>query len=217
MARNILIVDDHPFLRMGVRTFLEKSFKDIFCVETDSVSSTEEALKNTVFNFAFVDISLHGEDGLELAVSLKLKQPSCRVIVLSMHKEPLLVKKARDFNLDGFLIKEDAFSLFHKIITAGNNTGFIISDKLNAAISTSGKSESTGSLVSKYNSLTQREQTVFRLLAEGMNYKEIGGHLGIKHKTVLVHRYNLMKKMELGDQTELVKCAMKLGLIDSVV
>lgn len=92
---------------------------------------------------------------------------------------------------------------------------FFISEKLNDAISTSGKSESTGSLVSMYNSLTQREQTVFRLLAEGMNYKEIGIEFGIKHKTVLVHRYNLMKKMVLDNQTELVKCAIKLGLIDS--
>ncbi len=128
-----------------------------------------------------------------------------------------MFKKARDFNLDGYLIKEDAFDSFKEIITAGKNTGFILSDKLITVMSTSGKSESTGSLVSMYNSLTQREQTIFRLLAEGMNYKEIGGRLGIKHKTVLVHRYNLMKKMELDDQTELVKCGMKLGLVDSVV
>ncbi len=217
MAKNILIVDDHPFLRMGVRTFLEKSFEDISCIETDSVSGTEAALKNTAFDFAFVDISLGGEDGLALAGILKQKQPDCKVIILSMHKEPLLVQKTRDLNLDGYLIKEDAFRSFQNIISSGNNTGFILSDKLNTVMSTSGKSESTGSLVSMYNSLTQREQTVFRLLAEGLNYKEIGSQLGIKHKTVLVHRYNLMKKMELGDQTELVKCGMKLGLIDSLV
>ncbi len=217
MVKNILIVDDHPFLRMGVRTFLEKSFDDITCVETDSVSNTRASLERISFDFAFVDISLGGEDGLELAEVIKQKQPDCQVVVLSMHKEPLLVQKARDLNLDGYLIKEDAFSSFQEILAAGKTTGFIISEKLKAVMSTSGKSESTGSLVSMYNSLTQREQTIFRLLAEGMNYKEIGSQLGIKHKTVLVHRYNLMKKMELGDQTELVKCAMKLGLIDSVV
>ena len=97
---------------------------------------------------------------------------------------------------------------------------FILSDKLNEvneAISSSGKSEITKTLVSKYNSLTQREQTIFRHLAEGSNYKGIAVELGIKQKTVLVHRYNLMRKMELADQTELVKCAMKLGLIDFVV
>ncbi|MEA1910442.1 MAG: LuxR C-terminal-related transcriptional regulator [Spirochaetota bacterium] len=134
-----------------------------------------------------------------------------------MHKEPLLVQKARDLNLDGYLIKEDVFDSFHKIITAGKNTGFILSDKLNTAMFSSGKSESTGSLVSMYNNLTQREQTVFRFLAEGLNYKEIGGELGIKQKTVLVHRYNLLKKMKLSDQTELVKSGMKLGLVDSIV
>jgi len=215
MVNNILIVDDHPFLRMGVRTFLERNFEGINCHETDSVSSTEDSLKRINFNFAFVDISLGGEDGLKLAGFIKVNQPVCKVIVLSMHKEPLLVQKAKELNLDGYLIKEDAFSLFHKIITPDKNTGFFISDKLNEAISTSGKSESTGSLVAMYNSLTQREQTVFRLLAEGLNYKEIGIEFGIKHKTVLVHRYNLMKKMEFGDQTELVKGAIKLGLIDS--
>ena len=86
MVKNILIVDDHPFLRMGVRTFLEKNFEDIYCVETDSVSSTEEALRINNFNFAFVDISLGGEDGLKLAGFIKVNQSSCKVIVLSMHK-----------------------------------------------------------------------------------------------------------------------------------
>ncbi len=152
---------------------------------------------------------------MELAGFIKIQQASCKVIVLSMHKEPLLVQKAKELNLDGYLIKEDAFSLFHKIITSDKNAGFFISEKLNEAISTSGKSESTRSLVAMYNSLTHREQTVFRLLAEGLNYKEIGSQLGIKNKTVLVHRYNLMKKMEFDDQTELVKGAIKLGLIDS--
>lgn len=215
MIKKILIVDDHPFLRMGVRTFLEKNFENIYCVETDSVLSTEESLNNTVFNFAFVDISLGKENGLELAGVIKQKQPDCQVIVLSMHKEPLLVQKAKELNLDGYLIKEDAFDSFHKFFTSDKNNEFIISDKLKEAISSSGKSEATGSLVSMYNRLTQREQTIFRLIAEGLNYKEIGSQLDIKYKTALVHRYNLMKKMELGDQTELVKCAIKLGLIDS--
>jgi len=217
MTKNILIVDDHPFLRMGVRTFLEKNFKDIFCVETDSVSSTEESLQKNNYNFAFVDISLGSEDGLELAGFIKVQQALCKVIVLSMHKEPLLVQKAKELNLDGYLIKEDAFHLFKKIITDNSNKDFILSDKLNDAIFSSGKSEITKTLVSRYNSLTQREQTIFRLLAEGSNYKGIAVELGIKQKTVLVHRYNLLKKMELADQTELVKCAIKLGLIDSVV
>jgi len=215
MIKKILIVDDHPFLRMGVRTFLEKNFKDIFCVETDSVSSTKDSLQKNNYNFAFVDISLGGEDGLELAGFIKVQQPKCKVIVLSMHKEPLLVLKAKELNLDGYLIKEDAFDSFKKIISNPSNTGFILNDKLNDAISVSGKSETTKTLVSKYNSLTHREQTVFRLLAEGSNYKGIAVDLGIKQKTVLVHRYNLLKKMELADQTELVKCAIKLGLIDS--
>jgi len=215
MAGNILIVDDHPFLRMGVRTFLEKNFNDITCVETDSVFCTEESLKETNFNFAFVDISLGGEDGLKLAGSIKEKQSACKVIVLSMHKEPLLVQKAQNLKLDGYLVKEDAFDSLKGIISNPSDTGFILSDKLNDAISVSGKSETTKTLVSRYNSLTQREQTIFRLLAEGSNYKEIAVDLGIKQKTVLVHRYNLLKKMELVDQTELVKCAIKLGLIDS--
>lgn len=215
MSNNILIVDDHPFLRMGVRTFLEKNFNDIYCVETDSVTSTEESLKKTNFKFAFVDISLGGEDGLKLAGFIKTKQSACKVIVLSMHKEPLLVQKAQSLELDGYLIKEDAFDSFKLIISNQSEPGFILSDKLKDALSSSGKSELTKTLVSKYNSLTQREQTIFRLLAEGSNYKEIAVDLGIKQKTVLVHRYNLLKKMELNDQTELVKCAIKLGLIDS--
>ena len=97
-----------------------------------------------------------------------------------------------------------------------NNTGFRLSSNLDDAMAALGKSEFTKSLMSRYNSLTQREQTVFRLLAEGLNYKEVGSELGIKHKTALVHRYNLMNKMETVDQTELVKCAIKLGLIDSI-
>ena len=215
MLKNILIIDDHPFFRMGIRTFLEKNFKNCFCVETDSAANTKAALKKIIFNFAFVDISLGDEDGLKLGGFLKIEQPDCKVVVLSMHKEPLLVQKARDLNLDGYLIKEDAFISLQTILNQNIKAGFFLSDKLEQAMIIYGKLESTTNLMSRYNSLTQREQTVFRLLAEGMNYKEIGSYLGVKNKTALVHRYNLMKKMDLADQTELVKCAIKLGLVDS--
>ena len=216
MARNILIVDDHPLFRMGVRTYLENNFEDVFCIETDSAVSTDAALEETDFNYAFVDISLGREDGLELSGIIKQKQPACQVIVLSMHKEPLMVIRAKELDLDGYLIKEDAFNSLSDILTTNNNTGFRLSSNLDDAMAALGKSEFTKSLMSRYNSLTQREQTVFRLLAEGLNYKEVGSELGIKHKTALVHRYNLMNKMETVDQTELVKCAIKLGLIDSI-
>ena len=212
--RNVFVVDDHPFLRMGVRSYLEKNFKDIILTEADSRKTAETVMESVLFDYAFIDISLGEEDGLELAALLKQKQPSCRVIILSMHKEPLLVERAKELNLDGYIIKEDAFDQLETIMESGETGEFVISKKLEEAIAVFGSYESTGTLIARYNSLTSREQTIFRLLAEGLNYKEIGYRLGIKHKTVLVHRYNLMKKLVASDQTEIVRCAVKLGLID---
>lgn len=212
--RNVLVVDDHPFLRMGVRSYLEKSFSDIILTEADSRYTAETVMDTVLFDYAFIDISLGEEDGLELAALLKQRQPACRVIILSMHKEPLLVERARELNLDGYIIKEDAFDQLKTIMESREAYKFVISKKLEEAIAVFGSYESTGSLIARYNSLTSREQTIFRLLAEGLNYKEIGYQLGIKHKTVLVHRYNLMKKLNVTDQTEIVRCAVKLGLVD---
>ena len=214
MAKKILIVDDHPFLRMGVRTFLENNFNDLACEEADTIASAKEASKKHTFDFAFVDISLGKENGLHLAEYLKKEQPPCRVIVLSMHKEPLLVKKARDSGLDGFLVKEDAFDLFKKALESPPETGFILSGSIDPAVISDEKGDSTTSLISSYNSLTGREKSIFRLLAEGFSCKETAFELGIKQKTALVHRSNLMKKMDLTDQTDIVKTAIKLGLID---
>jgi len=214
MEKKILIVDDHPLLRMGVRTFLERNVPGVSCFDAESEKSVLGLLKTNRFDFVLMDISLGVDDGLELAGQIKEKQPDCRVIVLSMHKEPLLVEKARQLGLDGYLVKEDAFSSFKDIFLNELAPGFILSDKLREAPFLTGNLQSEISLISRYNTLTNREQSVFRLLAEGMNYKEIGVELEISKKTVLVHRYNLMKKMKTEDQTGIVKTALQLGLID---
>lgn len=213
MEKHILIIDDHPFLRMGVKAYIAKHFSNIVCTEIDNANETLEILEKIKFDFSFIDISLGNEDGLELAGIVKNKQPGCRVIILSMHKEPLLVQKARDLNLDGYLVKEDAFSSFSKILESGNSTDFFLSERLEKTLSFLSEPVQGNSLFTLYNQLTQREQTIFRLLAEGMNYKEAAYELGIKNKTVLTHRYNLMNKMNLKNQTDIIKCAVRLGLI----
>jgi len=212
MTKHILIVDDHPFLRMGVKTYIEENFASTVCAETDNAAETLVMLKKTRFDFAFIDISLGDENGLNLAGIVKKKQPECRVIILSMHKEPLLVQKAKNLNLDGYLIKEDAFSAFSNIFKDNNSSGFIISKKLESSVFETEESDKT--ILSMYNTLTRREQTIFRLLAEGLSSKEIAYDLGIRHKTVLVHRHNLMQKMDMKNQTDILKCAIKLGLIN---
>jgi DNA-binding NarL/FixJ family response regulator len=201
--RNILVIDDHKLIFGGLKAEMPEESNLFYA--SDSAAS-RELVRNNAFSVAIVDVSLGDENGLELANELKSEIPD--IFFLSMHKTPFFIQKALNEGFRGYFLKDDSLDLLIEAVLSPGNRGFWVSDEVEMILNEYETNE-----VSSYETLTAREQQIFRLLAEGIGYKEIAYKLNVSPKTVSVHRDNIMRKMKLDHQTELIKQAVKLHII----
>jgi DNA-binding NarL/FixJ family response regulator len=195
----VLVVDDHKLIFDGLVHDLGDRYE---LVHAPTTNVARRLVAEGSFHAAIVDVSLHGETGFEMAEFCV--DAGLHTVFLTMHAQPLYVRRARQLGAVGYFLKDDDLSGLPAALDGGQ--GFVTSP----AVALDGGAEHQPST---YDLLTPREQQVFRLLAEGRGYKEIAYHLSISSKTVNVHRENLMRKMNLESQTQLVKAALRLGVV----
>ncbi len=212
----VVIVDDHPALREGLKTIInrETSFKVVG--EAGTANDGIELIKDIIPDLAIVDISLPDKNGIALVREIKRDLPDIKILILSMHAKGEFIARAFKAGADGYLTKESATNKLVvglKSIVEGNyyldsQTSREIVDILKATQTRINASDD------KYRSLTNREQEVLRLFAEGLSSKEIADQLNISHKTADNHHAHIMKKLKLRNIAELIRYAAKIGLID---
>jgi len=203
--RNILIIDDHKLIFGGLKAEMPGEYELFYAC--DSASAIELACK-VRFCAAIVDISLGDENGFDLANDLTKDIQIPEIFFLSMHKTPFYIQKALNEGFRGYFLKDDSLDLLIEAICYTEKRGFWVSEEVENILNDYESNE-----FSLYETLTAREQQIFRFLAEGIGYKEIAYKLNVSPKTVSVHRDNVMKKMKLDHQTELIKQAVKLHII----
>lgn len=203
--RNILVIDDHKLIFGGLKAEMPDEYELFYA--HDSKTAVELACKIR-FTTAIVDISLGDENGFDLANDLKCDIQIPEIFFLSMHKTPFYIQKALKEGFRGYFLKDDSLDLLIDAVCFPEKRGFWVSREVELILNDYESNE-----FSLYETLTAREQQIFRLLAEGVGYKEIAYKLNVSPKTVSVHRDNVMKKMKLDHQTELIKHAVKLRII----
>ncbi|MBN2655547.1 MAG: response regulator transcription factor [Spirochaetales bacterium] len=203
--RNILIVDDHKLIFSGLKGEISDDYSLFYAA--DSRVALDLACRNR-FDAAIIDISLGDENGFDLAEELRREVLVSELFFLSMHKTPYYVRKAMNEGYRGYFLKDDSLDLLIRAVTEPADRQFWMSDEVEKMLNDYVDDE-----YSHYENLTAREQQIFRLLAEGVGYKEIAYKLNVSPKTVSVHRDNIMRKMKLDHQTELIKQAVKLRII----
>ncbi|WP_027182677.1 response regulator [Desulfovibrio inopinatus] len=214
--KRVIIVDDHPLFREGLKTMLARTPGYTVVGEAGDVEPGIDVITEHMPDIALVDISLPGGSGIELCSTILEKSPSTAVLIVSMHSKVDYITAAFQAGAKGYLVKDSAAEKLGQAleaVTAGETW-------MDAAVS----SEVVRRLVGGpkhdqksdqgYSALTSREQEIFRLLAEGLSTKEIAEKLFISPKTVENHRSHIMGKMELSSAVELVKTAARLGIID---
>jgi two-component system invasion response regulator UvrY len=201
--RNLLIVDDHKLIFGGLKSELPDDYELYYA---HNKATAIDLVRNNTFATAIVDISLGDENGFDVANALKGIVPE--ILFLSMHKTPFYIQKALNGGFRGYFLKDDSLDLLIDAICSPEKRGFWVSQEVETLLNDYETNE-----FSLYDTLTAREQQIFRLLAEGVGYKEIAYKLNVSPKTVSVHRDNIMRKMKLDHQTELIKHAVKLRII----
>lgn len=213
----VLIVDDHPMFREGLKAILKRDPRYEVVAEAGNGRQGLDALADTGADMALVDISLPDVNGIRLTRELKLVCPDLKVVIVSMHSKIEHIAEAFKAGASGYLVKESASDgLLKGLDTVAQGEYFLDSSVSPTVVESLVSSPLQRGFTRDpdYSSLTPREQEVMRLLAEGLSPKEIAEKLFISPKTAENHRANLMKKLNLHSKVELIRYAARLGLID---
>jgi DNA-binding NarL/FixJ family response regulator len=207
----ILIVDDHAVLRDGIRAMLG-AYDEINIV--GEASDGLEAIKKSLElmpDVVLMDIAMPGMDGLEATRRIKKKSPRMKVLVLTQYDDRQYILSAIKAGVDGYLPKRAVGSeLISAIRVVSQGDSVLYPSAATALINDYRQHAEVGS----YDRLTARQREILKLIAEGHTSKEIAGMLNISVKTVLGHRADIMKNLGLRNRTELIKYAMREGLLD---
>ena len=205
--RQILIVDDHPIMRLGLAKLIEAEPDLEVAWEAGTAREALVHLENATPDLVLVDMTLPDRGGLELIKDIRAAFEGVQCLAISMHDEELYAERVLRAGGRGYVMKEEAPGKLIQAIRRVMDGGVFLSEKMEARIvELFAGGEKGGSPVDR---LSDRELEVFRLLGEGFGTREIAGKLGISVRTIDAHRAHIKEKLGLKDATELVHQAVR--------
>ncbi len=215
--KTILIVDDHPLFREGLKSLIARSSKFEVVGEGGTGREALRLAKKLKPDLVVMDISLPDRSGLDVTRDLRNLLSETRIIIVSMHSKIDHITEAFRAGATGYVVKESAADRLLQGLDIVSKGEYFLDSSLSPEVvyklmeSPENKTKINDA---RYDSLTPREQQVMRLLAEGLSAKGIAERLFISPKTVENHRANIMNKLDLHSAMELVRYSARLGLID---
>jgi DNA-binding NarL/FixJ family response regulator len=158
-----------------------------------------------------LDLSMPGRSGMELIKLARAEKPQLRILVLSMHQEMQYAVRAIKTGASGYLTKESAPAQLVQALRKIAGGGAYISTEVAEQLALGAM---PGAAAAAHEALSAREFEVFRLLATGVSVTDVAGRLAVSVKTVSSHKANLMQKMGLTNQSDLLRYAIRHGLAD---
>jgi DNA-binding NarL/FixJ family response regulator len=209
----VIIADDHGILREGIRALVSLSSDVEVVAEVADGRAAVDACKALDPDVVLMDIAMPGLGGLEATLELKREHPRTKVLVLTQYEDREYVRRFLKAGVSGFVLKKAAGSALIDAIRAVHGGGLVLDPQVaREAMEELGKPEQTSGQ-DPYETLTDREKQVLKLVAEGHSNKEVAEVLGISVKTAMTHREHVMEKLDLHNRTDLVRFALKRGVI----
>ena len=201
----ILIVDDHPVVRLGMRRLIESHPGLSVVLEAETAEQAVLAGTSTNLDLAIVDLSLKTGSGLELIQTLRAAAPTLPVLVLSIHDEALFAERCVRAGARGYIMKQEAVDNLITAIEHVLSGGIFVSQRvLQARLGVPDRSPPSAG---RLGNLTNREIAVFELLGRGVNAAAIASQLDVSVKTVEAHRSNIKTKLNLKTAADVVRHA----------
>ena len=215
--KTILIVDDHPLVREGLKSILRPAAEYEVIGQAGKARDALHLVKSLQPDLVLLDLSLPDKSGLEICREIRNISPPTRILIVSMHSKVDYIVKAFQAGATGYMTKESATERLLKGVELVLNGEYFMDGAVSHTVvkelmQTPEKAMKIAD--AGYETLTSREQEVMVLLAEGYSAKEAAAKLFISPKTVENHRTNIMSKLELHSTLELVRYAARLGLVD---
>ena len=212
----ILVVDDHPVVRRGVRALLEAQSGWEVCGEAATGRDAVELVRRLKPDVVVIDIGLPDLNGLDATRQILKENPQPEVLVLTMHEAEEMAHQVLQAGARGYIFKSDADQDLvtavqslseHKRFLTAQVTERVLDSYLRGTKTPPAGQEASLPLV------TAREREIIQLIAEGKTNKEVASVLNISTKTVEAHRLNIMRKLHLHSVSDLVRYAIRNGIV----
>lgn len=213
MTVRLVIADDHPVVRDGLKYLVSQNRDMVLVGEADDAFSTLEACRTTVVDVLLLDVSMPGMTVVDLIRALRSASRSPRILVLSIHPERHYARRVLKAGADGYLTKNHSpTALVDAIRQVHSGRKYVtptVAQELAASLS-------EGTAMAPHESLSNREYEVFRRLGAGARANEIAQELALSPKTVRTYRSRILAKMCLRSTAELIFYAVQNGLVERV-
>jgi DNA-binding NarL/FixJ family response regulator len=215
MEHKIVIAEDHQLFREGLKSMLSKREDTVIVGEAEDGIEALKLIRKLKPDMVLLDLSMPKMGGISVLKDVKREFPTTLILLLTIHESDQYVLEAFEAGADGYCIKDSSRQeLMLAIDSVLQGKTYIspgISDQVMEGFLSSQKKLKQHT---RWDTVTQREREVLKLLAEGYSNKEIGGLLHISVKTVEKHRANLIGKLDLHNVAQLTAYAIKKGLVE---
>ena len=216
MSLRLLLVDDHAVVRTGLRMLLEEHGDVTIVGEAGTAAEAIEAAGRLNPDIVLMDIGLPDKSGIDAAHELKRLRPRVAIVALTIHEDAEYFFKMLDAGAVGYVPKRAApEELLSAIEAAARGEVYLYPSMAKLLVGDYLRQEQAVKSARALDGLTAREQEVLTPLVEGESNQAIADQLGISPKTVARHRENLMRKLNLHSRAELVKYAIRKGIIQA--
>src|SRR5579872_5716572 len=205
----ILIVDDHPLFREGLRQMIERNPEWIVCGEAAEAGEAMRAISEQKPDLVIVDISLGNSSGIDLIKAIKAQYDDLPVLVLSMHDESLYAERAMRAKAMGYVMKHEPAKTVQAAIAKVLSGNLYLSEKMSSTMLSKfmlGREDESGSTLEK---LSDRELEVFRMLGQGKGTRQIANELNLTMATINSFRSRIKEKLQIKSSSELMLHAMR--------
>jgi len=206
----ILIADDHPIVRQGLKQILSEEFDPVTFGEAQNSQEVVDLVREKSWDIVVLDITMPGRGGLDVLKELKNQYPKLPVLVLSMHPEDQYAVRVLKAGASGYLtkgsVREELIKAIKKVLGGGKYVSPSLAEKMAFNLET--KTEKP-----LHETLSDREYQVMILIASGKTVSEIAEELSLSVKTIDTYRTRILEKMKMKTNAELTHYAIKQGLV----
>jgi DNA-binding NarL/FixJ family response regulator len=207
--KRVLIVDDHPIVRQGLKGLISQAPDLVVCGEAETIFDTLKAIEQLKPDVAVIDISLNkGESGVDLIKDIRIRHPNLPVLTLSMYDEAIYAERVLRAGGRGYVTKDEAAEHVLQAIRQVLKGQIFLSERMSAKMLSKlvgDRTETTGLSVDR---LSDRELQIFELIGRGVSTRMIAETLHLSVKTVESHRANIKEKLQIDNTTELLQQAI---------
>jgi len=207
----IVVADDHAIVREGLKQILGAQADFQVVAEASDGHEALKRVRELEFDVLLLDMSMPGKSGVELIKQVRAEKPKLRILVLTMHEEHQYAVRAIRAGASGYLTKEGASAQLVTAIRKVASGGAYISAEVAEQLALNAMPDATAA---PHERLSDREFQVFRMIAEGKSVSEIADRLNLSVKTVSTHKANVLAKMGLSTQGELIRYALENDLVE---